>query len=227
MKSYLWSKKSATKDGKAGGGLKGDGTKLHNENLNAGWAYSSGTTHRAYDVNDSKYSSSRNNGKGGGLKLRAHRTMKVLALNDGVKNPPYASPGSNKPSNWILMGLNKYKDDGKGKKVKVPKKDRKTMYLQHLSPGFTSGENKIKVGDVLRPGTLIAFTGITGNTSGPHLHCAAAWGWVDNESDRYIYMNKGSKSGKNQGYGSVVWDLDGVLRVGKNRKDPNGVSKGW
>ena len=38
MKSYLWSKKSATTDGKAGGGLKGDGTKLHNENLNAGWA---------------------------------------------------------------------------------------------------------------------------------------------------------------------------------------------
>ena len=223
MKSYLWSKKSATTDGKKGGGLKGDGTKLHNENLNAGWAYSSGTTHRAYDVNDSKYSGKNNNGKGGGLKLRAHRTMKVLALNDSVKNPSYASSGSNKPSNWILMGIGKLDKNGK----KVPTSERKTMYLQHLSPGFTSGKDAIKKGDVLKPGTLIAYTGITGNTSGPHLHFAAFWGWVDKESDRYIYMNKGSKSGSNQGYGSVVWDLDGVLRVGKNRKDPNKKNKGW
>jgi murein DD-endopeptidase MepM/ murein hydrolase activator NlpD len=222
MKSYLWSKKQATKDGSAAAGLKGDGTKLHNENLNAGWQYqSSGSAHRAYDVNDSKYSSKNNGGKGGGLKLRAHRTMKVLALNDGVKNPPSASPGSNKPSNWVLLSVGKYKVEN-GKKVKQKKGDRKTLYLQHLSPGLS-----VKVGQVLKPGDLIGEAGITGNTSGPHIHIACMWGTVDRESDRYLYLSRGDKSGKNKGKGSVVWDLDGVLRIGKNRKDPNSKSKGW
>ena len=93
----------------------------------------------------------------------------------------------------------------------------------------TKGDNKIKKGDILVPGQKIANMGITGNTSGPHLHLAVMWGWVDKESDRYLYMNKGNSSGKQAGYGSVVWGkkMDKLLRLNKNRKAGNGKAKGW
>ncbi len=183
MKSYLWSKKKATKNGSK------DGVKLADRRLTAGYRYSSGTLHAAYDIaSPYDYKTKR------GMRLRAHRKMKVLALNDGVKNPPYASPGSNKPSNWVLLGVKM----GKNKK-------KQTLYLQHLSPGL-----KVKVGQILEPGDLIGFAGITGNTTGPHLHVAAMHGWRDSASQRYDYLNKPS---------TRVYPLDNILRVNKNRKD--------
>jgi hypothetical protein len=151
--------------------------------------------------------------------------MKVLALSDGVPNPSHASAGSGKPSNWILLGCKKLDGDGN----KIEKKDRMTIYIQHLSPGFTKGDKKIKKGDILVPGQKIAEMGITGNTSGPHLHLAVMWGWVTHSDDRYLYLSRGDSSGKNRGYGSVVWGkkLDNLLRLDKNRKAGNGKAKGW
>ena len=218
MKSYFWSKKNATKDKKPTADQPNPEFDLRNLGLNAGWAYSSGSTHRAYDINDTT------DGKKG-LTLRAHRKMKVLALNDGVPNPSHASAGSGKPSNWILLGCKKVDGDGN----KIEKKDRMTIYIQHLSPGFTKGDKKIKKGDIVFPGQKIANMGITGNTSGPHLHCAVMWGWVDRSDDRYLYLSKGDSSGKNKGYGSVVWGkkMDNLLRLNKNRKAGNGKANGW
>lgn len=219
MKSYFWSKKKATKDKKPTADIPNPDSSLRNLGLNAGWAYSSGSVHRAWDVNDPS------DGKPG-TKIRAHRRMKILAGNDGVKNPSSASPGSNKPSNWILLGCHKKDGDGKT----VDKSKRMTIYIQHLSPGWSKKHGgQWNVGDQVNPGDLVANMGITGNTSGPHLHLAAMWGWVNQESDRYLYMSKGNSSGKNQGYGSVVWGnkLEKLMRLDKNRKSLNSGSKGW
>lgn len=127
--------------------------------INAGWRYSSGTGHFAYDYDCPT-----------GTPMYAVGGGTILASNDGVSNDtPGDADYGGEPSNWILLGTR-----WKGEKVSV-------LY-QHLSPGL-----KVKPGHKVAEGHLLGRSGDSGNSSGPHLHFAAMRGWWA-EATRYIYM---------------------------------------
>ncbi len=152
--------------------------------LNAGWAYSSGNAHRAWDV-----------GLWSGTGLFAPRRAVVIGLNDGVaNNAPGFNPGSNAPSNWVLLC-----HTVRGKPI--------STLWQHLSPGIpltvgqeVAGPRVDRDGKAIPgTGTLLAYSGNTGNSTGAHLHlasfngCAGASGPGNSTAaawSRYNYLSK-------------------------------------
>lgn len=140
--------------------------------VSAKWRYSSGSGHFAYDL--------ATNGTGHPVYSITDGT--VVACNDGVWDNythGLGGPFSGKASNWIVIQF----------------KNRKTgktnyAFYQHLKRGI-----KVKKGQRVQPGQHIGNVGLTGNTSGPHLHLAVA----DHKyyGDRYSYM-------KNNG-GGATW----------------------
>ncbi len=166
-------------------------------NLNTGWEYSNHGAHRAWDV-----------GLWLGTRVYAPRSGTVIGLNDGVaNNPPGVNPGSNAPSNWVLLC-----HTVKGKPV--------SSLWQHLSPGIplkvgqhVSGPRVGTNGEAIPgTGTLLALTGNTGNSTGPHLHlatmkgCAAPTVAGNNSAaawSRYNYLNKPE---------TLVWEPSKIWR---------------
>ena len=129
--------------------------------LNAGWAYSSGSAHRAWDV-----------GLWLGTPVYAPRNSTVIGLNDGVaNNRPGVNPGPNAPSNWVLLC-----STVRGRQI--------SSLWQHLSPGIPVHVGQKLSGPKMAPdgtaiagtGTQFAFTGNTSNSTGPHLHVATMVG---------------------------------------------------
>lgn len=105
-----------------------------------------------------------------GTPLYAVGNGKVLAAADGIhNNVPGERIYSGKPSNWILLGVHY---DG----------NPASVYYQHLSPGH--GKH---AGMHVDKDELLCHSGLSGNTSGPHLHIATMHGWWDTAT-RYIYM---------------------------------------
>ena len=128
--------------------------------ITAGKYYSSGAKHYATDY-----------GCPIGTAVLSIGAGTVAAINDGVaNNKPGHNPGPNSPSNYIVVHTTY-----KGKAAYV--------YYQHLSKGL-----KVRVGQKLVEGQVIANSGNTGNSSGPHLHVATGWGHPS-AINRYQYMN--------------------------------------
>jgi murein DD-endopeptidase MepM/ murein hydrolase activator NlpD len=93
---------------------------------------------------------------------------KVLDAVTGVPNVP---GGSGSPSNWVTLGFSWYD----GRKV--------SLYFQHLK----SAKTGLK-GQWVEPGTLLGYSGNSGNSSGPHLHLTLQPGWRY-AWDRYAYLD--------------------------------------
>lgn len=117
------------------------------QRLNAGFRYPSGTLHGAWDIGIDR-----------GTKVFAATNARVVGTNDGVKNHPsgsqYAVSGS--PSNWVLI-------------CAVVAGKPSVLYYQHLSPGL-----KVRRGQTVKAGQLLAKSGNTGNSTGDHLHISAS-----------------------------------------------------
>lgn len=71
------------------------------------------------------------------------------------------------PVDGIVSAVKDYGDVGLGKAVFVKMEDGQQYVLGHLS------EIKVEVGDVVKTGDLLALSGNTGNSTGPHLHFGA------------------------------------------------------
>lgn len=129
--------------------------------LNAGFYYPSGRLHGAWDVRMSV-----------GTKLYAVKDAVVIAAHDGVKNHPSGDQygGMKLDSNYVLLCANV-----NGRPA--------SLYYQHLSPGL-----KVKKGDRVTAGQYLGRSGMTGMTTGPHLHMSAQWGCAS--GGRYFYLRK-------------------------------------
>ena len=126
--------------------------------VTAGWRYSSGAGHFAHDYATPL-----------GTELKAIADGEILDCADGTpNNAPGVNPGSNAPSNWVLLGT---KLDG----------EDVTVYYQHMSPGL-----RVTRGDQVKEGTVLGRSGNSGNSSGPHLHLATQRGHT---TERYRYMD--------------------------------------
>lgn len=123
--------------------------------LSAGWRYSSGAGHFAWDIPCPD-----------GTEILAGCTGTVRAIHDGVPdNAPGTNPGSGAPSNWVLVWTT-----CEGRPA--------TVLYQHLSEGIP-----VRPGQQVGPNTVIGRSGNSGNSTGPHLHCSTQWGHTDRRYD--------------------------------------------
>lgn len=121
--------------------------------------YTSGAPHWAYDYQCPP-----------GTPLYAVRDGIILDCNDGQPdNPPKRWAGMS--SNWILLGYRNLLGQ------------KRTVYYQHLRCGSV----QVVKGQKIRAGDLIAASGNSGNSTGPHLHIHAMKGWRSRD-DRYANM---------------------------------------
>lgn len=160
--------------------------------VSAKWRYSSGAGHYAYDL--------ATNGTGHPVYSITNGT--VVACNDGVYDNythGLGGPYSGKPSNWVVI---QFKNPNTGK--------TNYAFYQHLKRGL-----KVKKKDKVVPGQIIGYVGLTGNTSGPHLHFAVAdHAYAGN---RYSYMN-------NNG-GGATWTPMSVAMPVPNTPTPTAPKK--
>lgn len=105
-------------------------------------------------------------------------------------------PFPGKPSNWIVVEF-----DRRGR--------RHYVYYQHLQRGL-----QVEKGQRVLPGQRVGAVGLTGNTSGPHLHLAV--GDHEYQGDRYSYMDRG-------GAGAVFPPLVVAQRVPSGAGRPTGT----
>lgn len=97
------------------------------------------------------------------------------AMEEGLRTAPhtgidYAVPEGTElhaPVDGIVTAVRDYGDVNLGKAVFVKMEDGNQYVLGHLS------EVKVEVGDMVETGDLIALSGNTGNSTGPHLHFGA------------------------------------------------------
>lgn len=128
--------------------------------VRAGEYYSSGSYHGAWDLPVPI-----------GTPVHAVRSGGIFMCADGVAND---TPGdrdyAGEPSNWILQWV-------------MFRGNPYSVYYQHLSPGL-----KVRNGQRVEAGQVIARSGDSGNSSGPHLHIHVMKG---HQANRYqLYINQ-------------------------------------
>jgi murein DD-endopeptidase MepM/ murein hydrolase activator NlpD len=105
-----------------------------------------------------------------GTDLLAVRDGIILDCHDGEPdNAPRRYSGM--PSNWVILGYR----NRLGQK--------RSVYYQHLKRGSI----KVRKGQTVHAGDMIAESGNSGNSTGPHLHLAAGKYWMT-RATRYSYM---------------------------------------
>ena len=127
--------------------------------ITAGWRYpSSGRGHYAWDIPAPRHA-----------EIHSPVDGTVTDCNDGVPHGGGNFP--NGPSNWITLVF------------EHPEHGSCTYYFQHLERGLG-----VKKGQRVSKGTYLGAVGLTGNTTGYHLHlsCGNYWG---NGGNRYTYMS--------------------------------------
>lgn len=149
--------------------------------ISAGWTYSSGAGHYAIDA-----------ARPLGSPIYAPRDGVIGGSNNSVSNPSKASPGAGKPGNGFCLWIT----GASGSKY--------TIFVNHLRKPI-----KCKTGQKVKAGDLLGYTGITGNTTGPHDHIVVMKGHVS-WANRYSYIN----NSKIRVWGDL---FDSVLHVGMTR----------
>lgn len=137
--------------------------------INAGWTYRSGGAHYAWDLDADT-----------GDPVYAPVAGIIRAFNDGVvdrtPNQPGnrpGEPGRGSESNWVLL---EFLYNGRWA----------TAYFQHLK----SVDDRLVVGQWVREGQLLGYSGETGQATGPHLHLAVFFGRFYSKATRYLYLTK-------------------------------------
>lgn len=129
--------------------------------LSAGWRYpSSGSLHASWDIPTTPGDT--------GVQIHSPVDGTVTDCRDGVPNG--GGNYTNGPSNWITVTF------------EHPSRGTCSYYFQHLSPGLG-----VKKGQRISKGTYLGNVGLTGNTSGWHLHLTLQEGRTV-ESTRYAYL---------------------------------------
>ena len=129
--------------------------------ISAGWRYpSSGRLHASWDIPTTP----------GDAYIEVHSPVDgvVTDCRDGIPNGGGNYP--NGPSNWITVTF------------QHPTRGTISYYFQHLGPGLG-----VKRGQRISKGTFLGRVGLTGNTSGWHLHLTLQEGRIT-ESSRYNYL---------------------------------------
>lgn len=123
------------------------------------------------------------------IDLKASVGTPVFAAEDGIVISVYrwngnvTSGDSNSYGNYVIIEHRYYKD-----------KPLRTLYA-HLDSML------VRVGDIVKEGTIIGYTGNTGNVKGPHLHFEVRYNgtrvnplnWLDSDfTCKYSYVRLGS-----------------------------------
>ncbi|MDP3399112.1 MAG: M23 family metallopeptidase [Bacteroidales bacterium] len=119
---------------------------------------------------------------------RIHPVTKVKSFHNGVDiSTPIGTPVFT-PVNAFVVQVYNHEAGGK------------TIILKDIQNGDRYGfchlaEQLVKVGEIISKGTLIAKSGNTGRSTGPHLHFSYATGgkWVIGNCTGFTYKNPVSK----------------------------------
>ena len=132
--------------------------------------YRSGKPHGAYDI-----------AMPIGTPLYAPLDGRVVGHRRGVHNNRRGERiYSGKPSNWVVLEVNL--------KTNYETYQRATILFQHLSPNV-----KVRTGQRIKKGSLLGYSGNSGNSTGPHLHVGAQWvprGQKATIYQRYDHVNR-------------------------------------
>jgi len=116
-----------------------------------------------------------------------------------------------------------WNDKGWGNRVGVyDPKTRKTTYLSHLSKVL------VKPGVEIRPGTILGYTGNTGNTTGPHIDITEIGGTQLPPSTQISYQRSVAPAKKTYDYKTIIKrarDIAGNKRLIAVSSNPDKLKK--
>lgn len=158
------------------------------------WAYPGGGAHLGMDIGTYQQT---------GLSVVAPASGIVVAIFDGVANHPVYVDGTTLPDAQKWVGI----PEGGGNTLHMITEVNGVAYgvsFFHLSPGMF----RVSTGSIVSQGQVIAGSGHSGNTSGPHVHVEVInLGKVGIKGGMEVFY----RYGKDYGYG--MWDVSGQCAI--------------